>query len=96
MAILNTKNALLNRIITMIATVIMVLTGLMFSAVLLAVFTTVGTIGLSYFWWKTRAIRAQLREQMSQQAENPQVFNGEAFKGELIEGEVIRKDIFIE
>lgn len=51
--------------------------ALMFSVVLFAVFIAVGTVAWGYLWWKTRAIRKQMRE-------NPP-------DALVIEGEVIRE-----
>ena len=42
----------------------------------------------TWFWWKTRAMRRQIREQMSQQP--PVQRDDNPFDGRIIEGEVIR------
>lgn len=80
------------------------LTGvaLMFSAILLAVILIVVVFGGAYLWWKTRALRKLMKEQMRDfpphgatmrsDAFAGEVFKGEVFKGEVIEGEVIRVD----
>ncbi len=70
--------------------------GLMFSAVLLVFIVSAGLIIFSYFWWKTRALRRQMREQMSQQTMDGTAHEVEAGKGEIIEGEVIRRVVSIE
>lgn len=62
---------------TLLATVLLV-AGFMFSLVFLAVATVLGAIGLTYVWWKTRAIRRALRERMA--ASNLD-------RGNVIEGE---------
>lgn len=51
--------------------------ALMFSVVLFAVVLTVGTVAWGYLWWKSRAIRKQMRD-------NPP-------GGLVLEGEVIRE-----
>jgi hypothetical protein len=63
------------------------------ATVVLAVILVVGAIGFAYLWWKTRAVRRQLRE-MQEFARNAQaqaeVSRGEVYKGEIIEGEAVR------
>lgn len=49
---------------TLLATVLLVV-GFMFSVVLLAVVAVVGIVGLGYFWWRTRALRRAIRQQMA-------------------------------
>ena len=39
--------------------------GLMFSVVLVGVALVVGSVAAGWFWWKTRALRRDLREQMA-------------------------------
>lgn len=51
--------------------------ALMFSVVLFAVVLTVGAVAWGYLWWKSRAIRKQMRD-------NPP-------GGLVLEGEVIRE-----
>lgn len=70
--------------------------GLMFSAVLLVFIVFAGLIIFSYFWWKTRALRRQMREQMSSQTMDGTAHEVDASKGEIIEGEVIRRVVTIE
>lgn len=52
--------------------------GLMFSVVLLAVLVVAGLAAWGYVWWKTREIRRILREQQAPAAANDRVFEGEA------------------
>ncbi len=73
--------------------------GLMFSAVLLAFIAVAGLIAFGYIWWKTRAIRRQMRQHkafMKGAANDSDAYKGEVFEGEIIEGEVIRKVVRIE
>lgn len=67
---------LLGRILTAVASAAVLLVVFTFS---LVIFTTVAAIALlagSYLWWKTRALRRQMRER--------------PHGGRIIEGEVIR------
>ncbi|GAB1232896.1 hypothetical protein [Ferrigenium sp. UT5] len=81
------------KVLAFVATGVLAVAALMFSAVLLAVILVVGTLGFAYLWWKTRAVRRQLRE-MQELARNAQAqagaSRGGAFEGEVIEGEVVR------
>jgi Flp pilus assembly protein TadB len=69
-------------------TVLLVL-GLMFSVVIIAVAVVLGLIIWGWFWWKTRALRQQMRDQMQQAAGT--MHEAEP-SGRVIEGEVIRRD----
>ncbi|MCQ9378145.1 hypothetical protein [Methyloversatilis sp. XJ19-49] len=73
--------------------------GLMFSVVIIAVAIAFGLVIWGWMWWKTRALRQQMREQMEARmaagegasaqysdSEGPQP------RGRVIEGEVIRAD----
>lgn len=85
----------LQKAITALVTVGVGVLALMFSAVLLAVLVVVAVVGGGYVWWRTRAIRQQMREQMRDfpppGAEHTNAaFRDEPFSGEIIEGEVIR------
>ncbi len=85
----------LQRLIGLIVTAALIVLGLMFSVVLLAVIALVGVIGGGYLWWKTRALRRQMRQMQLQRMDAEQsfgeVFKDEVFEGEIIEGEVVRK-----
>jgi cobalamin biosynthesis protein CobD/CbiB len=87
---------LLGKILALVATVVLAVVALMFSAVLLAVILVVGVIGFAYLWWKTRAVRKQFREMQefarNAQAQQAEVSRGEVYKGEIIEGEAVRVD----
>lgn len=71
--------------------------ALMFSLVFFAVVVVAGLILWLYFWWKTRALREQIRQQMQAQAEDlerarvyaEQMANPQA-AGDIIEGEAVR------
>lgn len=61
-----------------LAGAILLVAGLLFSVVLLAVVAIAGAVILGYFWWKTRALRKAMREN--------------AAGGVVIDGEVIVVD----
>jgi Flp pilus assembly protein TadB len=63
--------------------------ALMFSAMLLVVMLVVGTIAFAYLWWKTRALRKQLR--MMRSVATPEARRAaQASNDGVFEGEVIR------
>ncbi len=75
--------------------------ALMFSAVLLLVILAVVVFGGAWLWWKTRAVRRQIREAQAQvrqmqraaaAAGEPQPFRAEIYQGEIIEGVAVRVD----
>lgn len=70
--------------------------ALTFSVALFAVVITVGVVVWAYFWWKTRALRKAMREQMDARMAEAGMRAGEsggaqAASGLIIEGEVIRE-----
>ncbi len=73
--------SLLQKIVAVLATVALFAVALMFSVVLFAVVVTVGGAAWGYLWWKTRALRRQMRERPP----------GSGGGGLVIEGEVIRE-----
>lgn len=84
--------SLLAQVLTAIVGLAALVLGLMFSAVFLIVLVVAGLILWGYFWWKTRALRRQIREQMAAHTErgfaNPPP--GPASGGDIIEGESVR------
>ncbi len=81
-------------------TLLLAALALMFSAVLLVVILIVGVIAGVCLWWKTRAIRKQMKQMLQMQGFPPrdanphsEVFSGEVFEGEIIEGEIIEGEI---
>ena len=86
---------LLGTVLTVVGGAILLVVGFMFSLLALAVVAVVGSLGLGYMWWKTRALRRHLREQMAQmqtQQQDGGERNGSPGDGVIIEGEVIRED----
>lgn len=60
-----------------LGTLLLVL-GLMFSVVLLAVVAVLGLGAWGYFWWKTRALRQAMREQAERTGNGGTIIEGEA------------------
>lgn len=87
---------LLRKIAAVIATLLLAVVALMFSAILLAVILAIAVIGGAYLWWKLRHVRKLMQEMQRAQATatqgQGQPFKGEVFEGEVVEGEVIRVD----
>ena len=84
----------MKRLFAYLATAALVVLGLMFSALLFALIIVAGVAAWGYFWWKSRALRRQMREQSAmfgERASSGEVAEGEVIRGEVIEGEVIRR-----
>ena len=79
---------LIGKILAFIVAAAMLVLGFMFSLVALAVVAVGGLMVWGWLWWKTRAIRQQIREQGLEQGPVSTDFNG----GQIIEGEVIREE----
>lgn len=62
--------------------------AVMFSLVFVVVIVLAGLIAWGYFWWKTRALRRQLRDQRT--ATSSPASDVQASGGEVIEGEAVR------
>ncbi len=81
------------RVLTAIVGVVVLIGAAMFSLVFLAVIAVAGLIFWIYFWWKTRAIRTQIEQQMRAQAQyrsaDPQAA-APASQGDVIDGEAVR------
>ena len=89
--------SLLRKAGAIVATTLVAGVALMFSAVLLTAILSIGAVAFAYFWWKTRGLRKQMKEQMRdfppQDANvEREVFRGEVYEGEVIEGEAVRVD----
>ena len=79
--------SLLGKILAFIVGTGVLVLAFMFSLVALAVIAVGGLLLWAWLWWKTRAIRQQIREQGPLNAD-PVRHNGGG--GQIIEGEVIR------
>lgn len=79
---------MLGKLIGVIATAILLILGLMFSVVVLAVVSVIGLVAFAYFWWKTR----ELRKAMKEHAAAAQTADGTTVDGSIIEGEAVRVD----
>lgn len=75
----------LRKLATLLGLLALLGLGLVFSAVLLGVVAVVGSITWAYLWWKTRALRRQLRDLPLPAEEYRQTgADVEAFEGEVI------------
>ncbi|HKO87539.1 MAG TPA: hypothetical protein VJU83_03370 [Burkholderiales bacterium] len=70
----------LGKLMALAATAGVLVVSLMFSIVFFAIAVGAGILVGTVFWWKTRALRAQMREHGS----------GPPQQGRVIEGEVVR------
>ena len=75
--------SLLGKVLTLVLGAAFLVLAFMFSLVALAVVAVGGTMLWGWLWWKTRAIRKQMREQ-------GRVFPPQPTEGNIIDGEVIR------
>lgn len=86
---LQSPRSLPGRILGFILSAALLVLAAMFSLVALAVVAIGGVIFAAWFWWKTRALRRQMRTMAeAAQAPRPQPASGEA----VIEGECVRED----
>jgi cytochrome b subunit of formate dehydrogenase len=72
------ETPLLGRLFAAIVSAMLLIAGLMFSVVLLAIAGVVMLIGFGYFWWQTRAIRNTRHEAPVDSPAHGQVIDGEA------------------
>ena len=75
------------KVLGVVAGAALLVLGLMFSVVLLAVLVVAGLAAWAWFWWKTRNIRRQLREQPASAYSAPSDDDGT-----IIEGEAVREN----
>jgi hypothetical protein len=79
--------SLLGKVLTLVLGAAFLVLAFMFSLVALAVVAVGGTLLWGWLWWKTRAIRKQMREQGPG---FPPGFPPQPTEGNIIDGEVIR------
>ncbi|MBK7356013.1 hypothetical protein [Propionivibrio sp.] len=86
-------HGVLTRILSVLVGVVVLTAAFMFSLVIFAVVAVAGLIFGFYFWWKTRELRRQMREQAAEQTGGRYAEPAEAgsgAEGEIIEGEAVR------
>ncbi len=76
----------LRKLAGLVVTVAILGLALMFSAALLTVIAIAGAIAWGYLWWKTRAVRKQMRDFQAQAVQRAEMASNDA----VFEGEVIR------
>lgn len=89
---LGNSPGLLRKTATVIVALVLAGVALMFSAILLAAILIVVVFGGAYLWWKTRALRKLMREQMRDFPPQGATMRSDAFADEVFKGEVIRVD----
>lgn len=85
------QQSLLARIVGGVVGVLVLIGAFMFSAV---VFVAVAIVALAFwgwFWWKTRALRRQMQEQMREPMRDSP-FRAPADESNVIDGEAVRVD----
>jgi hypothetical protein len=78
------ESGLLEKTLTLAGGAVLLVVGLMFSAVMFVVILVLGLLAWGYFWWKTRELRKVMRECSPS--------GGVVSEGEVIEGEAIIVD----
>ena len=84
--------SLISKILAFVVGAGFLVLAFMFSLVALVVIVVVGLGVWGWLWWKTRAVRKQMREQMAEQMNNPAAAAAATRDGYIIEGEVIREE----
>jgi len=79
----------LARIAAFVLGTALLIVGFMFSLVALAVVAVGVVVAGTWLWWKTRAVRRQIEEQLAQQP--PFQPDEPVFDGRIIEGEAVRE-----
>lgn len=79
------------KLLAALATAGLLVLGLMFSVVVVAVALVVGLLFWGWMWWRTRDLRRRMREQMDRPMQAP-FGDMPSTEGRIIEGEVIRSD----
>lgn len=82
----------LGQILATLAAVVLLVLAFMFSLVVFAVLAVVGLGFWAWFWWKTRALRRQLREQAEAGAFSEMNTPPPGGNGTIIDGESVRVD----
>lgn len=69
---------MLKNFLGLLTGLILLILGFMFSVVILSVIAVLGLGFWGYFWWKTRALRQAIQENMQAQKSDGQIIDGEA------------------
>lgn len=85
-------NSLLRKIAIYLLTAGVVVLALTFSVVLVVVLLVVGALGWAYLWWKTRALRKQIKTH-AERTDRTRAYDAKQDAGDVIEGEVTRVDV---
>ena len=85
----SSKN-MLSRLIGILAYAVVLGIALMFSVAFFAVLAIAALVLGGYFWWKTRALRRQIQEQMKNAQKARAPFRGSAENSNIIDGEATR------
>lgn len=78
------------RVLSYIATLVLLGFALMFSVVVFAVLAVLGVVAGSWFWWKTRRLRRELERAGPQTWQESQPFSQAYEQGPVIEGDAHR------
>ena len=68
----------LKNLLAVVAGVIALILGVLFSVILLAVFCVIAVAALTFFWWKTRNLRKTMRDKAHARPQGGIVIEGEA------------------
>ena len=85
-----TPPTLFRKVAVVVAAVLVTGVALLFSVVLLAVLLAVGVVAGGYVWWRTRALRNQLREQVEATLARARATSAPQDQADVIEGEFSR------
>ncbi len=89
------EKGLLGTALAMLAGAMLLVLGFTFSLLILAAAAVIGVLGFGYLWWKTRALRKHIRQQVDYRARHGTTtppMDSDAPDGDIIEGEVIREE----
>ena len=85
-----TSRGPLGKIVAALVGLLTLVLGVMFSLVFVVVVVVLGLLVWAYFWWKTRALRRQLRDSARPSAFDPPPAADSADDGRVIDGEAVR------
>ena len=85
--------SLLRKMAVLAVTLVLFGFVLMFSVLLFAFVLTAGVVAWGYLWWRTRALRKQMRMYSKDHSSDSQILAGEVIEGEVIKGDVIEGEL---